>query len=286
MDKLYLNGQIIDAAQAAVSVFNPSFLQGVGLFETLRSYGGRPLWLEQHIERMQNSAARLHLPIARAVPLISEAVRAVLDANELTDARIRITVTPPDPVAPAGSTEPADQPLLLVTAQPIAAYPPELYEKGMTVLLCTDYRQSAQDPLAGHKTTSYFPRLLALRTAQERGCQESLWFTPANQLAEGCISNVFIVTGGVLRTPALETPVLPGVTREIVLELAGREGLHVDQSPINVNDLLDADEVFLTNAIMEVMPVTRIERKSVKDEKPGELTRRLRDAYRAFVESQ
>jgi branched-subunit amino acid aminotransferase/4-amino-4-deoxychorismate lyase len=279
--RVYLNGEIIESDRAAVSAFNPSFLQGVGLFETLRSYAGRPLRLEQHIERMQNSAAKLHLSIARALPLVPEAVRAVLDANELTDARIRITVTPPDPGALAGSAEPGEDPLLLVTAQPIAAYPAELYEKGMTVLLCTDHRQSAHDPMVGHKTTSYFPRLLALRTAQERG-----WFTPANQLAEGCISNVFIASGGRLRTPPLDTPVLPGVTRALILEIAAEERIAVEESAIDVDTLLDADEVFLTNAIMEVMPVTRIERQSIKGEKPGEVTRRLMAAFSAFVAAQ
>lgn len=280
MSKLYLNGDLLDAAEAHVSASNPGLLQGVGLFETLRTYGGRAFRLEQHIERLQKSAERFHLPVAPIVPLIPEAVRAVLDANALADARVRVTVTPPEPDAAGG------RPLLLVTAQPVAGYAPELYEKGMTVLLCTDYRQSSADPLTGHKTTSYFSRLVALRVAQQRGCQESLWFTPQNLLAEGCISNVFLVREGRLRTPPLDTPILPGITRAVVIELAREEALAVDEAPCTVNDLLDADEVFLTNAVMEVMPVTRVERKPLRDEKPGPITQRLLERYRALAQTE
>lgn len=276
-ENVYLNGRIVDASQASVSVTNPSLLQGVGLFETLRAYGGRPFRLDRHIERLLASAAKFHLPVGDVAGLIPEAVREVLDANELSDARIRVTVTPPPPDAAS------PQAVLLVTGQPVAGYSPELYEKGMAVLVCTDYRQSVHDPLAGHKTTSYFSRMAVLRIAHERGCQESLWFTPANHLAEGCISNVFLVHDGTLRTPPLDTPVLPGVTRAAVLELAKEQNIPDDESTCGINDLLDADEVFLTNAIMELMPVTRIERKAIKDEKPGPVTRQLLAAYRALV---
>ncbi len=206
-EQIYYNGTILDAEDALVSAFNPSLLHGVGLFETLRTYDGRPLRLLHHIERMQRSAEALRLPIAEAVPLIEPAVRQVIDANHRPDARLRITVTPP--ASATGETRPT----LIVSAQPLNAYPPELYEQGMTVYVCTDYRQSAQDPLAGHKTTSYFPRLIALRQAQEKKCGEALWFTPQNMLAEGSMSNIFLVKGGRLHTPPLDTPVLPGVTR-------------------------------------------------------------------------
>ena len=156
----------------------------------------------------------------------------------------------------------------------------------MTVLLCTDYRQSDKDPLAGHKTTSYLPRLLALRTAQQRDCGESIWFTPDNRLTEGCISNIFVVKKGTLTTPPLDAPVLPGVTREAVIELAKTNEIPINETAGTVDDLLDADEVFLTNSIMEVMPVTRIERKPIANERPGEITGQLMNAYRKLVRNE
>jgi len=272
-EKVYLNGRIIDAAQATVSAANPAFLHGVGLFETLRAYDGRPFLLRQHIERMRASAEKLRLQLGSVLETVPEAVEEVLRANALPQARIRFTVTPPDIDAPE------NPPTLLVTARPVTGYPPELYERGMTVCICDDHRQSSHDPLAGHKTTSYFARLTAMRQAAERHCGEALWFTPNNLLAEGSISNIFLVRGQDLITPPLDTPVLPGVTRAVVLDVAREAGLTVRQQACTIHDLLDAEEVFLTNAIMEVMPVTRIERHEIGDGRVGPLTRRLRSAY-------
>jgi len=278
--RVYLNGKLIEIHKAAVPVSNPGLLHGVGLFETMRAYDGRPFRLQQHIERMKASAKKLNMPVLGSIEQVPDAVQQVLEANRLKNARIRFTVTPP------GQVEPADEPTLLVAAQETAGYPQELYERGMTVYVCTDYRQSGHDPLVGHKTTSYFSRLLALRDAQDRGCGEALWFTPENCLAEGCISNVLLVKDGRLRTPPLDTPILPGITRAIVLELAKAAGIAVDESPCTITDVLEADELFLTNAIMEVMPVTRVERKTIGTGKPGAVTCKLAAAYRELIERE
>ena len=276
-EKVYLNDQLIDARHAKVSVSNPALLHGVGLFETLRTYDGRPFRLQRHIERMKRSAKKLDMAVGHVIDQVPEAVQAVLDANNLTDARLRFTVTPPSP------QHEGDYPTLLVAAQATTGYPEELYRQGMAAFLCTQFRQSAYDPLAGHKTTSYLPRLMVLRNAQNRDCGEALWFTPANLLAEGCISNVVLIKKGKLTTPPLDTPILPGVTREAVLELAADNDIPAEESACTVDDLLDADEVFLTNAVMEVMPVTRIERRAIADEKVGPVTRRLAKLYRQLT---
>jgi branched-subunit amino acid aminotransferase/4-amino-4-deoxychorismate lyase len=276
-EKVFLNGDILDAAQATVSIANPSLLHGVGLFETLRTYASRPFRLDAHIERMRRSAGVLGMTLGDTLDLLPDAISAVLKANELGDARVRFTVTPP------GVTAGQDAPTLLVTAVELTGYPADLYHKGITIWLCTTYRQSAHDPLAGHKTTSYLPRLIALRDAQQRQCGEAIWFTPENLLAEGSISNVFVVRNGRLLTPPLDTPVLPGVTRASILELAAAHGIPHAEEPVNVNDLLDADEVFLTNAVMEVMPVTRVERRPIGTEQPGELTIRMARLYKELA---
>ncbi|MDM8005588.1 MAG: aminotransferase class IV [Phycisphaerae bacterium] len=272
-EKVYLNGEIVDLSKAAVTVSNPSLLHGVGLFETLRAYDGRAFLLQRHIERMANSARHFDMPVLEMMEHIPDAVAAVLAANRVKNARIRFTVMPP------GAQDENERPTLLVAAQETAGYPTAVYERGMTVHLNTRWRQSNLDPLAGHKTTSYFSRLLALRAAQAAGCGEALWFTPENRLAQGCISNVFIVKEGGLRTPPLDTPVLPGITRQLAIELAARAGIKVEQTALTIRDLLDADEVFLTNAVMEIMPVTRIERKALGNEKPGPITGQLQKAY-------
>jgi branched-subunit amino acid aminotransferase/4-amino-4-deoxychorismate lyase len=278
-EKIYLNDQLVARGEAKVAVSNPAFLHGVGLFETLRAYAGTPFRLAEHLARMEASARRLNIPLGDAVRRIPGAVQAVLEANRLSSARVRITVTPP------GSTEEPEQVTLLVRAEETRGYPPELYEKGMTACMLTEHRQSRTDPLAGHKTTSYFPRLLALRDAQDRQCGEGFWFTPDNQLAEGCMSNIFLVRDGTLCTPPLDTPVLPGVTRAIVLDLARNQGIPVAERACWIDDLLNASEVFITNAVMEVMPVSRLERHPVADAKLGPITRQLADAYRELTVS-
>jgi len=275
--KVYLNGQLIENVKATVPVSNPGLLHGVGLFETLRSYDGRPFKLPEHIERLRASAVALNMPVDDAIEKIPVAVEQVLDANKLKDARIRFTVIPPGPQTSSA------EPTLLVAAEATAGYPAELYEQGMMVYVCDTYRQSKFDPLVGHKTTSYLSRLLALRNAHDRACGEALWFTPDNYLAEGSISNIFIVKNGQLRTPPLDTPILPGVTRATVLQIARQLECPTEETACTLKDLLEADEIFLTNAIMEIMPVTNIERKPVANEKPGPLTQKLAVTYQALI---
>lgn len=276
-EKIYLNGGLVSGGEARVSVSNPAFLHGVGLFETLRTYNGRPFMLAEHIERLRRSAARLNMPIGETLEKVPAAVADVIEANNLTGARVRFTVTPP------GAPESPDDVTLLVRAEATTGYPPELYERGMTVCVLNEFRQSKLDPLAGHKTTSYFPRLLALRNAQDKRCGEALWFTPDSLLAESCMANVFLVIKDGLVTPPIDTPILPGVTRSAVLDLARRQGIACEERPCTIDDLLGAREVFLTNAIMEVMPVTRIERHAVSQEKVGPITQSLGDAYRELT---
>jgi len=279
--KVWLNGELIDWDAARVSAMDAGFLHGVGLFETLRAYNGRIFRLEAHYERLRRSATALRLPLLPDAERFRRALEEVLAANGLSDARLRLTVTPGRTQRPDDSGMPVT-PTILATATAVSAYPREFYEKGMTVLISA-YRQSKGDPLAGHKTTSYWPRLTALREAHEAGCGEALWFTPENLLAEACMSNIFVVRGDVIQTPPLDTPVLPGIVRNLILELAARDGRTAREARLTIHDLLDADEVFLTNSVMEVMPVCRVERRAIGTEKPGPVTAWAADQYRAAV---
>ena len=279
---VYLNEQFIKADDAAVSVFDAGLLHGAGLFETMRSYGGVLFRLDDHLARLEASAEVLSMfqlgePARRA---LGRHLTELLARNGLTDARVRLSVTAGNLRRPGGDGH--AQPTVFATAAAIEPYPAEWYEKGMTVLLSV-HKQSRLDPTCGFKTLSYLPRLLSLREAQARKCGEALWFTHENLLAEGAISNVFIVRDEVIKTPPIDTPVLPGITRKVVLELAQANGLSVREVPLTINDLLDADEVFLTNSVMEVMPVCRVERRPIGSEKPGPITRRLIQLYRERV---
>ena len=170
-----------------------------------------------------------------------------------------------------------------ITATDLHPYAPKTYNEGVTVMIARR-RVSDDDPLAGHKSTCYLPNLLDLRTAHAARCSEALLFNRRNELAEGTISNVFVVKQDRLRTPPLSTPVLPGIARSVVMELAAKMAIELDdRTPITIDDLLDADEVFLTNVIMQVLPVVRVEKREIGDGKPGRRTRELLDSYRDLV---
>jgi len=277
-----LNGRLMPGDKARVSVFDSGFMQGVGLFETMRAYHGRVFRLQQHINRLVNSAKRLGWTVVPDADDLRENVEQVVGAIEHADARVRLTVTTGSLRAGSG-----EQPELTVvaSASPGMEYPPDTYRRGVTVVIAA-CRQQAADPTCGHKTTSYFARLASLRAAHARGAFEALWFTPENYLAEGAISNVFVARGGELFTPPVDTPVLPGITRAVVRELAEARRIAVHERPVTINDLLDADEVFLTNSMMELVPVVRVERSAIGTEKPGEVTQQLRNAYAALVEQE
>ncbi|RMF71189.1 MAG: branched-chain amino acid aminotransferase, partial [Planctomycetota bacterium] len=160
-----------------------------------------------------------------------------------------------------------------------------LYQRGVTVTVA-DTRQRGDDPTCGHKTVSYFARLASLRRAHTLQAFETIWLTPENRLAEGAISNLFVVRDGRVLTPPLDTPVLPGITRAAVLELASRLRIPAEERPLTINDLLDADEVFLTNSLMEIMPVVRVERRAIGTEKVGDVVRALYEAYGDLVQEE
>ncbi|HMQ15027.1 MAG TPA: aminotransferase class IV [Phycisphaerae bacterium] len=273
-----VNGELMPAEQARVSVFDSGFMQGVGLFETMRAYRGRVFRAERHVDRLIQSAQALGWTAAIDADALLEAIHAVTAATEADSARVRLTVTTGSLRAVASESPGVTS---VASASPGADYPHELYQRGAT-LAVSPWRQ-APDPTAGHKTTSYFGRLAALRAAHQRGAFEALYLTPDLLVAEGSISSVFAVLGDELRTPPLDTPVLPGITRATVLELAAAGGIPNREAPLRLDDLLQADEVFLANSLMQLMPVVRIERNAIGTEKPGELTLRLLEQYRELV---
>ncbi len=295
---VFLNGRFLAADEAGVSVWDGGWLHGAGLFETMRARYGRIFQLDAHLDRLAASARKLLVPLDRPDLPLTRDFDELLDRNGLSEARIRLTVTAGAMFeSPAGradsddSTEQTDPPAeevrpgltVCATASSVTEYRREFAERGMSAAI-SPYKLSPTDPLAGHKCTAHLPRLLALRDAHAKGCNEAIWFTTGNLLAEGSISNVFLVRDGKLLTPPLDTPVLPGTTRAVVLELAKTAGIDAEQRPLSIDDLLDADEVFVTNSIMQVMPVCRVEKREIGNGQPGAITKRLREAFLQAVE--
>lgn len=283
-NKVWLNDGLVDAAQAKVSISDAGLVHGAGLFETMASFNGRVFRLDRHIGRLLRSADRLGIGCRLDSNGLVGAVQSTIAGCGLEDARVRLTITGGSPPGDQGGPE-TPQGTVFVTATEFTAYPAEFYKEGMMAVVCP-YRLSPSDPLWGHKTTNYLGRLMGLQRAQKAGGGEALWFTSEGLLAEGCISNIFLGQEEKVITPSLETPVLPGITRAAVLELAEEMGMDHAEGDLTIDHLLDADEVFLTNSIMGVMPVCRIEGKEISAGKPGPLSKRLGDAYRALVDRE
>jgi len=306
---MYVSGRYVAAAEATVSASDAGLLLGAGLFETLRIYGGRTFRLAAHLARLRASGQVMRIFVRETDDEIAAIIARLLEANGLGDARVRLTATR-GPLDPHLEDDAAPRATLIVAAGPMTHYPKEFYDQGASVIV-SDIKANETDPTSVHKTTSYARNLLALREAHRVHAAEALLFNTRNRLAEGTLSNVFIVKGGRLATPPVEDGALPGIARAVVLEAAAEAGIPAEQRSLVIRDLLDADEVFLTNSVMEVMPVVRIEGHEVgpKDDparqpsghgtpavpggaaaaspdrlgRPGPVTRRLAEAYRDMV---
>jgi len=281
VEKVFLNDQLVDVNKACISVTDSGFLYGAGLFETMRSYNGVVFALKDHLDRLFFSARTLSINLAYDRKYITDVIYKVLQANKLTDARLRLTLTN----GPMSQSDEQRKPTLLITAAKLQPYPAEYYKKGVLVVLCP-FRQNAGEPTCGHKTTSYFSRMIALNRAHQKRAAEALWFTTNNRLAEGCISNVFLVKDSVLHTPPIETPVLAGIARKTVCQIALKNSIKLVEKDLSIDDVLAADEIFLTNVIMQIMPVTAVEKHTVSNGKVGTMTKRLQKSFDEFVESQ
>jgi len=280
-EEVYVAGRFIAPAEATVAANDASLLLGVGLFETLRTYGGRPFRIEAHLARMRESGRFLRVLVRESDDDIRRIVGRLIETSGLADARVRLTATR-GPLAGELDDDAAPPATLIIMAGPMTPYPAHLYDKGATVVV-SDIRANETDPATYHKTTGYLTNLLALRDAHRAGATEAILFNTKNRLAEAAVSNVFIVKGGRLLTPPVEDGLLAGITRAAVLDLAAETGVPAEQESLSVRDFLDADEVFLTNSIMELLPVARVERREIGAGRPGPVWRKLADAYRALV---
>jgi branched-chain amino acid aminotransferase len=295
---VWINGEFIDESEAAVSVRDTGLLHAAGVFTTMRSYGGKIFRLADHLRRVRESCEALFIPLQHKDDELLSVASELLRRNDLADARLRLTVT-----RGTAQQDPLHgmhlQPTAFLTAAPLEPYPAEFYAKGMTAALLDEQKLNPYDIQAGHKMLNYFSRLSGLREANRRGAGEALWFNVHNYLQSGSISNVFVVKNGVLMTPPTnaelrdpavaaesrypKSAVLPGVTRAAVIEIAKSESIEVRLASIDVNQLLEADEIFITNSIMQVMPICRIERRAIGGDKPGPITLKLTSAYSEMV---
>jgi branched-chain amino acid aminotransferase len=290
-----LDGNIVPPSEARVSVFDRGFLYGDSIYEVIRTYGGRPFELDAHLVRLRHSGARIGLEPKWDGRRTAAEIERTLEASRGGDA--------PDPAAApwnvgeryvrvvmtrgAGEIglDPAlaVDPVAVIIAQPLAGPPARAYEEGVPAAIVGLRRASplAIDPYA--KTGSHLPNVLALKEARAAGAYEAFLLDEDGFVTEGSSSNVFAVRGGKVVTPPLAAAILEGVTRGVVLRLARSMGITAEEAPLRAEHLEDADEVFLTSTIREIVPVVRLGAHRVGSGRPGPVTSRLHQAFRKLA---
>jgi branched-chain amino acid aminotransferase len=273
VSKIHLNGQLVEATEARVDPADRGLLLGDGLFETLRVYGGRPFRLDAHLARLEAGASVIGLPVPRRVEMTT-AVTATLRANDLADAALRITLTRGP--GPRGLLPPDEvKPTLLIAAHALPAPFPQAISACLVGI-----RRNEHSPLSRLKSLACLENILALREAVAAGCGEAILLNSAGRIAGGSRTNFWLVLEGMLTTPPPSEGVLPGIARQTVLELAAANGMPARQAPLGVAELERASEAFLTNSLMEVVPLVRLEKRTLL---PGPFASTLLQAYSALT---
>ncbi len=275
----YLNGKLIPRGDAKISLLDYGFLFGYGLYETIRAYDGRVFRLDNHLARLKFAGDRLGIIIHPG--LIREAVNDVIRANGFGQTRLRISVS-----AGEGKMTPnldsCQQSTVAILASEYTPPNPDKYKKGYKVVL-SSIRRSSFSPITYLKSANTIENMLARREAMDAGADEAFFLNEKGYLTEAAGSNLFLVKDGVLKTPRYESGILPGVTRVVVLELAAQVGINVREVNLRLADLLQADEAFVTNSLIEIVPVTMFDDKPISSGKSGTVTRKLMKAYKALV---
>ncbi len=283
--KVYLDGRKVEEEEALIPVMDRGVLFGDGLFETIRAYRGRPFRLDRHLARLREGCRILRLS---GLPRNEEVRRAIDELYRENvgngDAYVRITVTGGDFDGTRNLMR-SGPPHVCITVKPLEEYPRRFYEKGVRVIV-TSIRRNAHSPLVRVKTNNYLEPLFAKQEAADKGCDDALFLNTEGFLAEGSTSNVFLVRQGRVCTPSLECGILPGITRETLMEICAREGIPNEEGRYTLDDLFSADEVFLTMTTGEIIPVAEVEGRPVKRGCPGPVTSLLSRSYRRLIEEE
>lgn len=279
---IYLNHAFVPDKDAVISVFDHGFLYGDGVYETIRSYGPRIFMRDQHLARLVRSAEGIGLTIPIPMKAWPDILHEAMARNEVGthewDAYLRITIS-------RGSgdigLDPAlcPSPTVVVMAKRLVAPAPHLYETGVKLIVASTKRNlpSALSPQI--KSTNFLNNILAKREAIAAGSFDSILLNWEGHLTEGTVSNLFFVEDGCLRTPALECGLLDGITRAVTIQLAKELKIPVQEGHYTVDQLRRADECFVTNTSMEIMPVASVDARPVGNGNPGPLTIRLRERF-------
>ena len=282
MQVAFLNGKFVPLVNAKVSILDRGFLYGDGVFETMRSYSGKVFQLERHIDRLLISLKILRIKIPYTKNKLCLLVDRALRLNKLNNAYIKLLVT--RGVTPGGIDIPkTTKPTLLIYVSPLGGIAEGIYKKGIKInFACVDKNEKSF--IARIKSLNYLDNILARAEARDGGFDEAVFVNAKGNVAEATTSNIFMVKRSTLITPPLRAGLLPGITRQVVIQIIKKYFRNkICEKNIKPDDLFNADEIFLTNSILEIVPVVKLGRKRIGTGKPGIFTNLVRIFYRTEV---
>ncbi len=283
--KVWINGNLVEKEKASISVLDHGVLYGNGVFEGIRVYNGKIFRCDAHMDRLFASAEGIRLPIPPAKQEIVDAMYETIAANGITDGYIRLVVTRGpgtlglNPFRCSGGS-------VIIIADQIALYPPEMYETGLEVIIAKTRRMSHEMLSPAVKSCNYLNNIMARIEAVDAGVAEAIMLNADETIAEATGDNVFIVRDGTVATSPPESCGLRGITRQIVIGLAGDLGVPLAEQAVTVEQLYAADECFLTGTAAEVIAVTKVDERIIGSGKAGTITKKLLDAFRQFIRDE
>ena len=279
---IYIDGEFLPKAEAKVSVFDHGLLYGDGVFEGIRSYNSRVFKLDEHLERLYDSAKSIMLQIPIPIETMKETVLETLRRNHLREAYIRLVVT--RGVGDLGlDPDKCPTPSIIIIADKITLYPQKFYEDGLEIVTVSVRRNYSEAINPRIKSLNYLNNILAKIEGKQSGAEEVLMLNAEGYVVECSGDNIFWVKNEVLVTPPVHIGILEGVTRNSVIDLARDAGMQVEERVFTRHDLYIADECFLTGTAAEVIPVVKIDRRAIGDGQPGKVTEKLIAAFRQFA---
>ena len=282
--KIYIDGKLYDKEEAKISVYDHGLLYGDGVFEGIRCYSGKVFRLTEHLDRLWDSAKAIWLEIPMTKEEMAKAVVDTLAVNNIKDGYIRLVVT--RGVGTLGlDPNKCARPSIIIITDSIALYPPDWYEKGLTIMTSSVPRVPPAALSPRIKSMNYLNNILAKIEGLQAGCIEALMLNHKGELAECTGDNVFLVRKGKLLTPGPDAGILEGITRNAIIELAGEMGIKVCEVALSKYDAYVADECFLTGSGAEVIPVVKIDGRVIGDGRPGPITQQLIVRFHKLVRS-
>ncbi len=282
--KVYINGKLYDKEDAKISIFDHGLLYGDGVFEGIRSYGGRVFRLKEHIDRLWNSAKAIVLKIPMTKNEMAKAIEDTLAENGIRDGYIRAIVTRGCGNLGLGPDECNDPQVIIITDR-IALYPDEYYKKGLEIITVSTARNHPAALSPRIKSLNYLNNILAKIEGLQAGCIEALMLNHKGEVAECTGDNIFLVRNGRILTPPNTAGILEGITRNAVIGLAREKGIEVAEIPLTKHDVYIADECFLTGTAAEVIPVVKVDSRTIGDGAPGPITRDLMKRFSKLARS-